>query len=145
MTYWIVSILNLSLCDFWLFPKMKRPIKGSRFLSKDEIMQIVTAELKHYSKRILSEVFWTVEGMLGLACERVSYPPGGTTAYQLRHNSINCQGATWSPKMMPTWLYRQHSAVFPLNRPYNGVSVTDIPFLRRLRDEAAKRRGHYGS
>ncbi|GFX42383.1 uncharacterized protein TNCV_1519471 [Trichonephila clavipes] len=26
---------------------------------------------------------------------------------------------TWSPKMMPTWLYHQHFAMFPLNRHYN--------------------------
>ncbi|GFV67031.1 uncharacterized protein TNCV_357171 [Trichonephila clavipes] len=26
---------------------------------------------------------------------------------------------TWSPKMMPTWHYRQHFAMFPLNHRYN--------------------------
>ncbi|GFX81800.1 uncharacterized protein TNCV_2570011 [Trichonephila clavipes] len=26
----------------------------------------------------------------------------------------------WSPKLMPTWLYRQHFAMFPLNHHYNG-------------------------
>ncbi|GFU66074.1 hypothetical protein TNCV_1116861 [Trichonephila clavipes] len=29
---------------------------------------------------------------------------------------------TWSPKMMPTWLYRQDFAKFSLNRHYNHDS-----------------------
>ncbi|GFV64276.1 transposable element Tcb1 transposase [Trichonephila clavipes] len=30
---------------------------------------------------------------------------------------------TWSPKIMPTWLYHQHFALFPLNRPYNSAKA----------------------
>ncbi|GFX55437.1 hypothetical protein TNCV_267251 [Trichonephila clavipes] len=32
---------------------------------------------------------------------------------------------TWSPKMMPTWLYRQDFAKFSLKRHYNDVSALD--------------------
>ncbi|GFV91837.1 uncharacterized protein TNCV_2975091 [Trichonephila clavipes] len=39
---------------------------------------------------------------------RCSSPPGGAIAYQLLHSSINCQ-----------FDYRQHFAMFPLNRRYN--------------------------
>ncbi|GFT17518.1 hypothetical protein TNCV_4807601 [Trichonephila clavipes] len=38
------------------------------------------------------------------------------------------------PKMMPTWLYRQHFAMFSLNRRYNvrkGVSCATLTLQRR--------------
>jgi transposase len=47
-------------CDFWLFPKLKRPLKGSRFNSCEDIMWNATKEL-----RSLPEMLPAVEGMLG--------------------------------------------------------------------------------
>ncbi|GFW33074.1 hypothetical protein TNCV_2110041 [Trichonephila clavipes] len=38
-------------------------------------------------------------------------PQGGATAYQLLHCSIIRKLPTWSPKLMPTWLYDQYFAV----------------------------------
>jgi hypothetical protein len=47
-------------CDFWLFPKLKRPLKGSCFDSREDIKQNVTKEL-----RSLLEMLPAVEEMLG--------------------------------------------------------------------------------
>jgi hypothetical protein len=32
-------------CDFWLFRKLKRPLKGTRFQTREDIMAPTTAEL----------------------------------------------------------------------------------------------------
>jgi hypothetical protein len=37
-------------CDFWLFPKLKRPLKGSHFDSREDIMQNATKELRSLPK-----------------------------------------------------------------------------------------------
>ncbi|GFT82584.1 hypothetical protein TNCV_1633861 [Trichonephila clavipes] len=34
---------------------------------------------------------------------------------------------TWSPNMMPTWLYLQKFAKFPLNRHYNSLVYANKP------------------
>ncbi|GFU54750.1 hypothetical protein TNCV_1037941 [Trichonephila clavipes] len=51
MTYETLSTLNLFSCDFWLFPKMKTQLKGSRFQSSDETRQKATAKLNTIPKR----------------------------------------------------------------------------------------------
>jgi hypothetical protein len=51
---------DMAPCDFWLFPKLKRPLKGSRFNSREDIMRNATKEF-----RSLPEMLPTVEGMLG--------------------------------------------------------------------------------
>ena len=33
---------NLAPCDFWLFPKLKSPLKAKRFQSVDEIQENMT-------------------------------------------------------------------------------------------------------
>jgi hypothetical protein len=48
------------LVDFWLFPKLKRPLKGSHFDSREDIMWNTTKEL-----RSLPEMLTSVEGMIG--------------------------------------------------------------------------------
>jgi hypothetical protein len=30
--------MSVSPCDFWLFPKLKMPLKGTRFESREDIM-----------------------------------------------------------------------------------------------------------
>jgi transposase len=37
---------DMAPCDFWLFPKLKRPLKGSCFDSREDIMQNATKELR---------------------------------------------------------------------------------------------------
>jgi transposase len=51
---------DMTSCDFWLFPKLKRPLKGSRFDSREDIMRNATKEL-----RSLPEMLPAVEGTLG--------------------------------------------------------------------------------
>ena len=36
---------DLAPCDFWLFPKLKSPLKGKRFQSVDEIQENMTGQL----------------------------------------------------------------------------------------------------
>jgi transposase len=51
---------DMAPCDFWLFPKLKRPLKGSRFDSREDIMRNATKELRN-----LPEMLPAVEGMMG--------------------------------------------------------------------------------
>jgi hypothetical protein len=51
---------DMAPCDFWLFPKLKRPLKGSCFDSHEDIMRNATKEL-----RSLPEMLLAVEGTLG--------------------------------------------------------------------------------
>ncbi|XP_023288010.1 histone-lysine N-methyltransferase SETMAR-like [Orussus abietinus] len=44
-------------CDFWLFPKLKRPLKGTRFQTREDIMAATTAELKSIPKEAFSACF----------------------------------------------------------------------------------------
>jgi hypothetical protein len=37
---------DMARCDFWLFPKLKRPLKGFRFASRENIMRNATKELR---------------------------------------------------------------------------------------------------
>ena len=46
---------DLAPCDFFLFPKLKKPMKGKRFATIDEIKSESKKELRPYRKRI-SEV-----------------------------------------------------------------------------------------
>ncbi|GFX18943.1 hypothetical protein TNCV_322481 [Trichonephila clavipes] len=48
-------------------------------------------------------------------------PSGDATAHQLLHRSVTAKLPTGSAKIMPTWLYHQHFAMFPLNRQYNRL------------------------
>jgi hypothetical protein len=50
---------DLACCEFWLFPKLKRPLKGSYFDSCEDITRNATTEL-----RSLPEMLPAVEGML---------------------------------------------------------------------------------
>jgi transposase len=51
---------DMAPCDFWLFPKLKRPLKRSHFDSREDIMWNMMKEL-----RSLPEMLPAVEGMLG--------------------------------------------------------------------------------
>jgi len=36
---------DMAPCDFWLFPKLKMPLKGTRFESSEDIMRNATDQL----------------------------------------------------------------------------------------------------
>ena len=64
-------------CDFWLFPKLKPPLKGERFQMVDEIQENTTGQAGTAdgdSNKGYCRAFWTVEEMLGRLCEVPSYP-----------------------------------------------------------------------
>jgi hypothetical protein len=44
-------------CDFWLFPKLKRPLKGSRFESREDIMRNATKELRSLQEKAFQKCF----------------------------------------------------------------------------------------
>jgi hypothetical protein len=44
-------------CDFWLFPKLKRPLKGSRFDSREDIMRNVMKGLTSLPEEALQKCF----------------------------------------------------------------------------------------
>ena len=59
---------DLAPCDFWLFKKLRLPMKGKRFQTVDEVQEntmglFVAIPTKDFA------VFWTVEEMLGELCE----------------------------------------------------------------------------
>jgi hypothetical protein len=51
---------DMAPCDFWLFPKLKRSLKGSHFDSHGDIMRNATKELRSFP-----EMLPAVEGTLG--------------------------------------------------------------------------------
>jgi hypothetical protein len=44
-------------CDFWLFPKLKMPLKGTQFESREDIMQNATAQLITIPKDAFQKCF----------------------------------------------------------------------------------------
>ncbi|KAJ4440735.1 hypothetical protein ANN_08959 [Periplaneta americana] len=48
---------DLAPCDFWLFPKLKTPLKGSCFESREEIMRNATTELNTIPKEDFQRCF----------------------------------------------------------------------------------------
>jgi transposase len=48
---------DMALCDFWLFPKLKRPLKGSHFESHEDIMLNATKELKSLPEEAFQKCF----------------------------------------------------------------------------------------
>ena len=45
---------DMAPCDFWLFHKIKRPLKGTRFQTREDIMAASTAELNSIPKEAFS-------------------------------------------------------------------------------------------
>jgi hypothetical protein len=46
-----------TLCDFWLFPKLKMPLKGTRFESREDVMRNATAWLTTIPKDAFQKCF----------------------------------------------------------------------------------------
>jgi hypothetical protein len=44
-------------CDFWLFPRLKTPLKGSRFDSHQDFVQKVTVQLHTTPKQASRKCF----------------------------------------------------------------------------------------
>jgi hypothetical protein len=44
-------------CDFWLFHKLKMPLKGSRFERREDIMKNATAQLVAIPKEDFQKCF----------------------------------------------------------------------------------------
>jgi hypothetical protein len=49
--------LDLALCDFWLFPKVKMAMKGKCFESIQDIKVATTAQLKTFTKEDFQNCF----------------------------------------------------------------------------------------
>lgn len=48
---------DMAPCDFWLFPKLKMPLKGTRFQEREDIKQNTTAELNSIPKDAFQKCF----------------------------------------------------------------------------------------
>ena len=48
---------DLVPCDFWLFPKLKSPLKGKRFQTMDEIQESRTGQLMATRRTVLGAYF----------------------------------------------------------------------------------------
>jgi transposase len=48
---------DMAPCDFWLFSKLKRLLKGSRFDSREDIMRNATNELRSLPEEIFQKCF----------------------------------------------------------------------------------------
>jgi len=48
---------DLALCDFWLFSKLKLPLKGRRFPTTNEIKENATRQLMAIPKKDFSDCF----------------------------------------------------------------------------------------
>jgi hypothetical protein len=48
---------GMAPCDFWLFPRLKTPLKDSRFDSREDIMRNATKELRSLPKEAFQKCF----------------------------------------------------------------------------------------
>uniref|UniRef100_A0A1B6IQK1 Tc1-like transposase DDE domain-containing protein n=1 Tax=Homalodisca liturata TaxID=320908 RepID=A0A1B6IQK1_9HEMI len=48
---------DMAPCDFWLFPHLKKPLKGTRFESREAIMKKTTADLMAMPKSDFQDCF----------------------------------------------------------------------------------------
>jgi transposase len=48
---------DMAPCDFWLFPKLKMPLKGTRFEAREDIMRNATAQLNTIPKDAFQKCF----------------------------------------------------------------------------------------
>jgi hypothetical protein len=48
---------GMAPCDFWLFPKLKMPLKGARFESREDIMPNATTQLNTITKGAFQKRF----------------------------------------------------------------------------------------
>ena len=48
---------DLASCDFWLFPKLKSPLKGKRLETVDEIQENITGQLMVILTKDFAECF----------------------------------------------------------------------------------------
>jgi len=49
--------LDMAPCDFWLFPKLKMPLKGTRFESREDIMRNAMAQLYKIPQEAFQKCF----------------------------------------------------------------------------------------
>jgi hypothetical protein len=56
---------DMAPCDFWLFPKLKMPLKGTRFESREDIMRNAMARLITIPKDAFQKCF---QQALGEVC-----------------------------------------------------------------------------
>jgi hypothetical protein len=48
---------DIAPCDFWLFPKLKMPLKGARLKSREDIMRNVMTQLNTIPKDAFQKCF----------------------------------------------------------------------------------------
>lgn len=63
-----VNANTMAPCEFWLFPKLKHPLKGSRFDDRDERIRNATTQLLAIPARCLQNLFPAMAGTLGEEC-----------------------------------------------------------------------------
>ena len=58
---------DLAPCDFWLFPKLKSPLKGKRFQTIDEIQENTTGQLMAIGRTVWGPKVPTLKGTWGVS------------------------------------------------------------------------------
>ncbi|KAJ4435632.1 hypothetical protein ANN_18248, partial [Periplaneta americana] len=85
---------DLAPCDFWLFPKLKTPLKGSRFESREDIMRNATTELNTIPKEDFQRMgrrismmndIWTKKRNTLLVKEVLSFCSQKCVGHQCQH------------------------------------------------------------
>jgi hypothetical protein len=116
---------EIAPCDFWLFPKLKRPMKGMRFQTREDIMAATTAELNSIPK----EAFRHASNNGGTAGKSV-WSPKGTTLRVIRCPTLQVsqffprpKGGYFSirPRILRT-VVKICNALWSLYVPYSGIN-----------------------
>ncbi|KAJ4445099.1 hypothetical protein ANN_06898 [Periplaneta americana] len=94
---------DLAPCDFWLFPKLKTPLKGSRFGSREEIMRNAMMELNTIPKEDFQRCFrqWKDRwAKLGIEVQNLTHPVYVMLRAPLLHHTAGSPKPVWWDSLM---------------------------------------------
>ncbi|KAJ4441881.1 hypothetical protein ANN_11741 [Periplaneta americana] len=122
---------DLAPCDFWLFPKLKTPLKGSRFESREEILRNATTELNTIPKEDFQRCFRQWKDRFGRpqvdvssTCEELNTKIKSTTLNEAARCSAEVELVVH--KRRAKKIYNKLQSVTELSK--NDPKVSDIVF-----------------
>ncbi|UYV79141.1 hypothetical protein LAZ67_17001224 [Cordylochernes scorpioides] len=117
---------DLAPCDFFLFPKLKRPMKGRRYATLDEIKTASKEELKKILKNDFFEVLRRLEKTVGTSLTKLCLSMGTSTFQKQYYSQIR-----GTPMGSPLSSIISEIVLGFLDRWINLTLPSDIYYWRR--------------